>query len=447
MDRALRDLIIVTFTIFLMLTGFLLNWTVFNSQKLRAHPTNKRSLLSESMLERGRIFSEDGASLAESVVTDKGAKRIYPYGAMFANVVGYASFKYGKFGLEASYDNILSPPSEDYFWSSKGKPKGKDLLTTLNVKIQKKAYQILKSPGAIVVLDARTGAVKALYSYPSFDPQKLDQNFDKLLRDPKKPLLNRATSGLYPPGSTFKTVILAKYLDMGGSLEDVYHAPAVYPIGGFRITNYGKKSYGKISVEKAFVYSVNTVFAQIGIKMGADNFLKIARDLGLETDLQIGVPVKRGHLPVNLDDKVTLGWASVGQADLLVTPLFMAMVAQMVANDGVLVMPSFAQEKIVKNQSSSRRIISREAASEVKKAMIEVVEKGTGKAARIKGITVAGKTGTAEVRNGEPHSWFIGFAPAEDPEIAVCVLVEHGGKGGNIAAKMFAEIVKEALLK
>lgn len=447
MDRLLRNLVISCFLMFLLLTSFLLRWSVFNSEELRAHPANKRNLLSENMLLRGKIISENGAVLAESIVTAKGSERVYPYGSTFANVVGYASIKYGKSGLEASYDNILSPTSEDSFWLGRENLRGKNLLTTLDVRIQKKASEILKSPGAIVVLDARTGAVRALYSFPSFNPNNLNEDFSKLLKDSRKPLLNRATDGLYPPGSTFKTVILAKYLDSGGSLDDKYFAPAIYPIGGFRITNYGKKSYGKITVEKAFVHSVNTVFAQIGLKVGADGFREIVRDLRIDNSPDFDIPVKEGRLPVSVEDKVTLGWASVGQADLLVTPLSMAMVAQMIANDGILVEPSLTQEKMLNNQRASRRIISERAAYEVKKAMVEVVEKGTGKAARIRGITVAGKTGTAEVKSGEPHAWFIGFAPAENPEIAVCVIVEHGGKGGDAAAKIFAEIVREALLK
>lgn len=445
MDRALRNLIIGSYLVFVLLITFLLRWNVFNSEELKAHSANKRNLLSENILERGKILSEDGSVLAESIVTAKGRERVYPYSSVYANVVGYASIKYGKSGLEASYDNILSPPSEDYFWLGKEKPRGKDLITTLNPAIQKKVHEILRSPGAIVVLDARSGAVRGLYSFPSFDPNKLNEDFTTLLKDARKPLLNRATAGLYPPGSTFKTIILAKYLDEDGSLDDKYEAPAIYPIGGFRITNYGKKSYGKITVEKAFVYSVNTVFAQIGLEVGEDGLRKIVRDLKIDSDPGFDIPVKKGRLPANLKDKVTLGWASVGQADLLVTPLSMAMVAQMIANDGVLVSPSLTQEKMVNNQRDSQRVISESTAHEAKKAMVEVVEKGTGKAARIKGIAIAGKTGTAEVKSGEPHAWFIGFAPADDPEIAVCVLVEHGGKGGDIAAKIFAEIVREAL--
>ncbi len=447
MDRALRDLIISSFLVFILLIIFFLRWSVFNSEELRAHPANKRNLISENILERGKILSEDGSVLAESVATQKGRKRVYPYGSIFANVVGYASIKYGKSGLEASYDNILSPPSEDYFWLGKEKPRGKDIITSLNPAIQKKAHEILKSPGAIVVIDARSGAVRGLYSFPSFDPNRLNEDFKALLKDTRKPLLNRATAGLYPPGSTFKTVILAKYLDEDGSLDDIYEAPAIFPVGGFRITNYGKKSYGKITVEKAFVHSVNTVFAQIGLKLGANNFKEIARDLKIDSDPGFDIPVRKGHLPENLNEKVTLGWASVGQADLLVTPLSMAMIAQMVANDGLLIFPSLTREKMIDNQKNPRRIVSESTALEVKKAMVEVVESGTGRAARIRGIAVAGKTGTAEVKSGEPHSWFIGFAPADDPEIAACVLVEHGGKGGNVAAKIFAEIVKEALLR
>ena len=442
MDRVVRNLAIAMFLAYVALLSAAFYWAVPAARALRAHEANKRSLVEERLRERGTIFSSDGAVLARSVASDGTWRRRYPFGSIFAHAVGYASPRYGKTGLERALDSILSPPPGAGFWSLESTiSRGTDVRTTLDSRLQETAARLLTRPGAVVALEPATGKIRCLYSYPGFDPEKIDSSFASYAADARKPFVDRAAAGLYTPGSSFKIITLAAYLEHGGSLEDHFRAPAVFKVGGFRVTNYGGTSYGTITVREAFARSVNTVFAQMGLKTGEDALVATARAFGIERDLSFELPFKTGRLPAATADPATLAWTAVGQADLLVSPLEMALAAATIANGGAMPLPTLREDRPVE----TRRVVSEATAQGVSQAMVDVVRAGTGKRAALPGITVAGKTGTAEVPGGDPHSWFVGFAPADNPRIVVCVIVEHGGLGGQEAARIFREMVRQAL--
>lgn len=439
MDRALRNGLLLLFLLFLVLTGSIFRISVLESKKLLSHPANARSLVKENLALRGRILDRNLNVLAETRNEDK-PERYYPLGASAAHITGYATIRLGKAGLEASLDSQLSPPPENEFWLL-NRVRGKDVRTTIDASLQRKAAELLTSPGAIVAVEPSTGHILALYSYPSFDPNKIDSDFERLSSDESSPLFNRATQGLYPPGSTLKILTLAAYLESGGSLEDKFDAPAVLEVGGFRIKNYGNHSYSDITALKAFSLSVNTAFAQMALAAGPEQFRRIAAKFHLDRSFSIPLPSVPGNITDNLSDKVNLAWSGVGQAEMLLTPLHAAMMVTAIARDGSYIEPVI----IYGDQARSEQVLKPETAALIKHAMIECVKSGTGRRAQIPGIEVAGKTGTAEVEGKQPHAWFVGFAPADNPQIAVAVIIENGGSGGAVAAPVFRELVKSYL--
>lgn len=436
MDRALRNSLILLLVLFSALIYSFFKISVLDSAQLIAHPANARSLVKENLALRGRVLGRNLEVLAETRGAEE-PKRYYPPGSSAAHLTGYAHIRLGKSGLEAGLDTRLAPPPENQFWLL-NRVRGEDVRTTIDVSLQKKASELLTVPGAIVAVEPASGHILALYSSPSFDPNKIDEQFEELRDDETAPLFNRATQGLYPPGSTFKIITLAAYLEGDGSLDDRFDAPAVFEVGGFRIKNYGNHSYKNITAESAFSLSVNTAFAQMALAAGPGRFRKAAVDFFIDRSFDIPLPSVPGNITDDLDDRVNLAWSGVGQAEMLITPLHAAMMVTAVARDGSYVQPVL----VYGTRAKSEQIISQETAQLIKQAMITCVESGTGKQARISGIQVAGKTGTAEVEGKKPHAWFVGFAPADSPKIAVAVIIENGGSGGAVAAPVFRELVK-----
>lgn len=443
MDIAVKRILTIIFILFLILATRLFQVSILESEKLSNDPHNKRQILLASKVKRGKIISRDGTVLAYSMKTERGYKRIYPFGEEFAHLTGYFSHRYGASFSEAYFNEVLSGNPSERFWSSEG-VNYKDVRISVDSRLQKKAFSLLKQKGAIAAIEVKTGRILCLVSYPTFDPNKVDETFESWKKHVGKPLINRVTSGVYPPGSTFKIFTLATYLESVGSLKDVYNAPSVFKVGGFRITNYEGKSFGEITVKDAFKYSVNTVFAQMGLSIGAYKFKSSCIKCGFGSKTGIEIPESTGRLPAKLDDPVTLSWSAVGQADLNVTPLQMLVFTAAIANKGVWIKPTIQMDG---NTSNAKRIIDERTAELVTQAMVEVVRAGTGTRAKIRGITVAGKTGTAEVEVGRPHAWFVGFAPAEKPEIAAVVILENAGPGGTEAAPLFKKLIEYYFLK
>jgi len=465
----LFGLVIVLFGV---LVAFTSRWTVFEAEALRDNEVNRRPVLEEERIRRGTIRSQEGRVLARSVpLRGERYGRRYPTDALAAHAIGYAFTDIGRAGLErfrndeltgrrtelvSIIDSLLGPSNT-----------GDDVRTTIDARAQAVAVKALDGrKGAVVALDVKTGAVRVMTSIPSYNPNGLDdpRRFRALQTDDQNsPLLNRATQAGYPPGSTFKVVTAAAALDSGryqpGSRVNGRNGKV---ISGVPLNNFGSESFGDIDLTTALTNSVNTVWAEVAVKLGRSTMSEYMRRFGFETKppldypddqmIASGVRGPRGRLIPSNSRRVDLGRLAIGQERLLVTPLQMATVAQTVANGGMRVEPHLTARVTDPDGRTVDRIgteeveqvISPKTARQLTLMMRNVVREGTGTAAALEGITVAGKTGTAEIdiprRINQP--WFIGFAG----RVAVAVTLERvqGGTGGVDAAPV-AKQVLEAL--
>jgi peptidoglycan glycosyltransferase len=309
--------------------------------------------------------------------------------------------------------------------------------------------------GAVVALDPRTGAILAMVTYPRYDPNTIDADWKQINSDAGKPLLNRAAQGLYPPGSVFKMVVAGAALQEGVvDPQTQFDDTGSVTAGGYVVKNYGDNVYGPHSFADAFAKSINTTFAKLGVQLGADVLFRYAGDFGFgETSpWPLGGAKSVFPDPASMD-KAHVAQASFGQGEVLSSPLEIALVASAVANGGTIMKPYIVDQVLdyhqnILDQTSPQtwlEPLSAQTADTLKQLMIRVVTGGTGTSAAIEGVQVAGKTGTAEVGNGEPHAWFAAFAPADNPEIVVAVLVENAGTGGSVAAPVARQVISAAL--
>jgi len=415
---------------------------------------------SVSISQRGTLFDSSGVPLAQS----RGDRRIYSAGSALAQLVGYASPVYGESGLEAGLDSIVSSKSAGSgsilapFDSSRttGASRGGDVVLTLRGDIAAVVDRALPDDirGAAVVLDPRTGAVLAIVSRPTFDPNRLEKDWKNLRDRSDAPLLDRGVAGLYPPGSTFKMFTASAALDAGAvTPDDDFYDPGYFLIDGFRIRNDEDEVTVTQSVTGAFALSSNVDFAQIGVKLGAPGFYEYLKRFGVGEPLDTPVSVVQDNVPPQnsiIDSE--LAQMSFGQGSLVVTPLRMALIGSTIANGGVLEPPQFVKQIRVPGKppvtippSTGALVISAETADEVRTMMIAAVRYGTGTAAALPNVTVAGKTGTATHLGGPPDAWFVCFAPAEAPRLVVAVVVENAGYGGVVSAPIARAILAGAL--
>ena len=452
---------------------------VVRADDLREDPRNTRALFARYDVERGPVVAGD-AVLAESVDTGDtdGFRydREYPRGGLFAHVTGYYSLLFGATGVERALDDVLSGQDSSLVLRrlpdllTGGSSVGGSVRLTLDPRAQAAAASGLgDQPGAVVALDPRTGAVLALVSSPTYDPDPLSATDvgvatrakERLDADPEEPLLNRAVAQRYPPGSTFKVVVAAAALASGQVTPGtVLAAPDELDLPGTTATiaNSGGASCGDgrtTTLSDALRTSCNTAFGQLALDLGADRLREQARAFGFGDAPDFLLPPATSVYPSDLDAPQT-AQTGIGQFDVSATPLQMALVAAGVANDGVVMDPYLVAEVLAPDLSvlstASPTVASRalEAADAdaLTEMMVEVVDSGTGTAAQVGGVDVAGKTGTAE-QGGDrpPHAWFVGFAPADDPQVAVAVLVEDGGDDGQAASggRTAAPIARDVL--
>ena len=435
-------------------------WQVIRAPELAVHPRNPRLLAREREFARGGIYDRFGEALADSRPFEGGYKRVYRGGVSLVQTVGYSHPRFGQSGLELAFNGELAglkPEDQIFQWLGGlgGRPReGNSLITTIDLRLQRAAESALgPRRGAVVALDPSTGQILVAASRPGFDPNRLDEDWEELRAHSESPLLNRATQGLYPPGSAFKVFTLAAALEKGAvrweqSIED----RGSLQIGDYVLGNPGGRAYGSLSLVDALAVSSNVVFGQIGLALGWEGFHQMARDWLLDRPVPLEIPTKGSHLP-GPRGKGELVQLAIGQGELLVTPLHMAMLAATIANGGVTMRPYLVMEVRRPNGTIKARtqpqVLARPLgpvhANRVAQAMQAVVEKGTGGGAALPGITVAGKTGTAQNPHGEAHSWFIGFAPLINPQVAVAVVVEGGGAGGLVAAPIAQAVLGAAL--
>jgi peptidoglycan glycosyltransferase len=472
MDLRIRQLFGLIVILFGVLVGFTSYWSVFDADGLKANTANKRLLLEEQRIRRGLVFARDGTVLARNKVTGTGStrfyRRVYPTGHLFSHVVGYNFVQRGRSGIELADNDELTGQTDEFqtIWDQiRGKDReGDDLHTSLDPRAQQAAIDALAGrAGSVVAIEPQTGFVRVMAATPDFDPNSIPGSFAQLNRTAGSPLFNRSTQSGYPPGSTFKVVTATAALDSGRFTPDsVLDGRSPKTIGGVPLTNFGNQSYGQITLTTALTHSVNTVWAQVGEQLGKDKMYEYMRRFGFNSKPAIDLPrdelrpsgVFAGAKLLDDSDAVDIGRVAIGQERLLVTPLQMAMVVSAIANGGSLMRPRIVEQvkdvdgRTVRSvkPSEESRVMKLSTSRALASMMSQVVKEGTGTAAALSGIDVAGKTGTAEV-GGTNQAWFIAFAPVDQPRIAIAATVERtSGQGGTIAAPI-AKRVMESLLR
>jgi peptidoglycan glycosyltransferase len=464
MTSAIRRSAAVVLLAFLALSAGLVFWQVLRAQSLDESPSNPRSAEASQTEQRGTVFDSAGNVLARSVQGPDGRFHRTYKDASLAQTIGYLSTRYGVDGLEASFDGYLSgqqgsdPLTAIWADISRTPTRGNDLVLTIDPILQKTAAAALGNRrGAIVVLDAKTGGVLAMVSAPSYDPNDIDTQGEALLQDADKPLLNRATHGLYPPGSTYKTVTASAALDSGiVKPSDSYQCSGEgILIHGFRVACTNAPSgETEWDFQRAYAYSINATFAQVAVQIGPSRFTDYSHRFGIGEDLTFDTDVAKSLVeqPGSTLDDVLLASSGFGQGQLAVTPLQMVLVAATIANGGVEPSPYLVSQirdpdgGVIETRHPDARglVIRPDSARTMNQFMLAAVGE-FGQSAGLSGMDVAGKTGTAETGTAAaPHSWFIGYAPAAQPRIALAVIVENGGAGSQAAGPVAAQIFKAA---
>jgi peptidoglycan glycosyltransferase len=461
-NRAIRRLSALFVLLFAILAARQVYVQFVEGPAIASKPNNPRHTLLDA--HRGRILATDGTVLAESV----NGRRVYPLGAATAQAVGYVSVRYGTSGLEEAFDRALTPPDTTgdpaaqldeiraAFAGKSAVSRGADVVTTLVPAVQVELYDLLAKykRAAGVVLDPRTGAVLAMASVPSYDPNHFDREFPSLQHDPESPLLDRALDGLYPPGSTFKIFTASAALDSGTvTMQSHFEDPGYYLIGNFRLHDNESEATGYASLTTAFALSSNVDFAQIALRMGTGTFYDYLARWGIGDSLDFQLPASTaGYPPKDTIVPGELAQMGFGQGALLMTPMQMALIGSTVANAGAEPRPYIVRQIVRDGTVASvyaagtlANPVSAQTAANVTKMMIAVVQRGTGTSAALPNVTVAGKTGTATNPLGASHAWFVCFAPAQNPRVAVAIVVENVGYGATYAAPIARAVLQTAL--
>ncbi|RAV08188.1 penicillin-binding protein 2 [Mycolicibacterium sp. GF69] len=487
MNTSLRRIAVTVMALIVLLLGNATLTQVFTADGLRSDPRNQRVLLDEYSRQRGQI-SAAGQLLAYSVSTNGRFRflRVYPNPLAYAPVTGFYSLQYSSSGLERAEDSILNGSDERLFgrrladFFTGRDPRGGNVDTTIKPPVQQAAWDAMEDgcdgpcKGSVVAIEPSTGKILAMVSTPSYDPNLLATHdmaaqtaaWQRLRDDPESPLLNRAISETYPPGSTFKVVTTAAALQRGATVNTQLTAEPRIPLPDSTATleNYGGTSCGggpTTSLRDAFARSCNTAFVELGLDTGTDALRSTARGFGLDAAAPtIPLQVVESRLGP-IADAAALGMSSIGQKDVALTPLQNAQIAATIANDGVAMRPYLVDNLkgpdlaniATTAPQEERRAVSQQVADTLTDLMV-AAEQVTQQKGAIAGVQIASKTGTAEhgtdPRNTPPHAWYIAFAPAQAPKVAVAVLVENGGNrlsatGGQLAAPIGRATIAAAL--
>jgi penicillin-binding protein A len=459
---------------------FQLNYVqIFAAERIAGNNANVRSLLREYSIKRGDIITLDGTTVAKSEPTGGrlAYRRTYPEGDLYAHITGFYSINYGETRIESAYHDVLLGDAgvismqdiQDEFLDSE--EQGDDVRLTIHSRLQQVARDALGSnQGAVVAMDPQSGEVRAMWSNPSYDPTPLASHDAKEARahwrsldpeSPESPLVSKATSRGYAPGSTVKVITTAAALESRYEPDSVFEDPVELdlPQTDETLTNFTKTSCagGQIDLFTALEVSCDTTYAIIGMEI-PDEVREMAEAMGFNEPLPFDVGTEASLFPeVGDDNKPFQAYSAIGQGDVLGTPLQMAVVAATVANGGEVPRPRLVREVIdpsggiveLMEPEMLGSAMSTDTARETTEMMVAVVATGTGVAAQIPGVEVAGKTGTSQTIEGaNPHAWFIAFAPANDPQLAVAVIVENGGEVGSEATGgALAAPIAKALLE
>lgn len=444
---------------FLLMCGYLSWFLLFESRDVINNPYNLRQENLGKKIVRGNILAADGEILAQTLVTEDGQEsRFYPYGEQFAHVVGYS--QRGRTGLEQKYNFELLTSDIPFYekvyreFADLKKP-GNQLITTLSVKLQQTLCEAMGDRrGAAVVLEPSTGKLLAMVSVPGFDPNMIATQWDELTgRDnTDSVLINRASQGLYPPGSTFKIVTALEYMrENPSAAEDfTFTCSGIFSYNNAEINCYHGKAHGTLDFTGAFAKSCNGAFASIGSTLSLPEYISLCDSLLFNTELPFPLACEKSSFALTQEaPDWELLQTVIGQGKTEITPLHNALLASAIANGGVLMKPYIVSELQNAYGSSIKkylptvygRLMTAEEAAALTNLMTACVTDGTGHAVQSATYTSAGKTGTAEWEEGkESHAWYIGFAPAENPEIAVSIILEEAGTGSEKAAPIAKKV-------
>ena len=494
MERQIRRLGVALMVLFVIAFAQVNYLQVFAADRIADDPANaKRQLIAEYKVDRGSILAADGTTVLASSRRSPGDLRFqrrYPHGELYAHETGFYSFVFGRTELEQAFNDFLAGDAPELLQQTLtdlilGRPKqGATIVTTLVPEIQEAAAAAAAAEEgdvAIAAIDPATGDVLAMVSEPTYDPNLLASQDPKIVRDawdalnedPDKPLLSRASDELFPPGSTFKLVTASAALENGFGPDSLWPNPTELdlPLTDATIENFGGSTCSggsQITLADALRQSCNVVFGEVGLELGEEALAEQARDYGFTAEpgedlVPFDIPWTSGVFPAPetfAEREPAVAISAIGQQDVAANPLQMALVAAAIGNGGVEMQPRLVTEardptgQVIAEfapQEFSQPLSAANAAA-LTQMMVGVVESGTGTAAQIPGVTVAGKTGTAQHGEGaNPHAWFVSFAPAEAPEVAVAVIVLDGGSlsseatGGQLAAPIARAVLEAAL--
>ncbi|MBC7088333.1 MAG: penicillin-binding protein A [Tissierellales bacterium] len=459
-----RILKVVSIMAFLniILIFYLTYFQIFQAENIKQNPYNKRLWADEQEIIRGSFYDRNNNVLAYSIIGENdNIERVYKYDYLYSHIIGYSFREYGKAGLEKTYNSSLIGNTNTIDINNiknliGNERQGNDIVLTIDHDIQQKSRELLLGKkGSIITMNPKTGEIYSMVSMPDFNVNNLANEWENIIENPNSPLLNRATQGLYPPGSTFKIVTALSSLQ-NDSTDTDYICTGSIIVDGYRINDYDGKNHGNVGLEDAFIESCNTYFAEASLRLGHDKILETAENFYFNKKIQFDLDLKQSSFPTNDMTKTELAASGIGQGRILVTPLEMLMVTSAIANDGNIVKPHLVSKilsykgDVIETRSIEilNNVGNYNDVKKIQDMMIDAVRIGTGKNAKLRDITVAGKTGTAENSSGLDHAWFVGYAPAENPKIAVVVLLEEeGATGGRSAAPIAKDLIEFSLQK
>lgn len=456
LNKRLVFVMIFFVILFMFLTLYLVYFQLFKAKAIADDSHNRRLWLNEDLVKRGSIYDRNGNVLAYSQKDESGKQvRIYNYPESSAPVTGYSSTTYGKTGIEKSYNKeLLAISGENFSQFRKMVVKndtGNDLHLSIDQNIQNIIFNYLKGyKGSCVVMNPSTGQVLAMVSTPSFNPNTLDNDWNNLIQTTDGRLVNRATQGLYRPGSAFKIVTAASILD--NKIDTGYNDEGSEIVQGYEIKNYGDQVFGSLDLRGAFINSANTYFANKAINLGKDELAKTSESFAFNKDYKFDLDKNKSVIPFKDLNEADLAMTGFGYGKTQVTPLHMTMVTSAIANNGLMMKPRIL-DKITNKEGDTvfeaeeeilSKATSEKTANTIRDLMVEVVNSGTGRAAYLDWVQLAGKTGTADKADGNIDAWFVGFAPAYEPKIAFAIVIEDSqGTGGEVAAPIAGNIIRD----
>lgn len=458
MNKRLIYVMIIFIVLFLSIVFYLVYFQLFKADKLSENSHNKRLWVDENEINRGNIYDRNGNVLVYNEKDENGYNvRAYNNGEINSAFTGYNSVKYGKSGLEKTYNkdllNISDQPTSKIRNMVEKSGEGNNLNLTIDQTIQEIAYNSLGNHiGSIVVMDPRNGEVLAMVSKPSFDPNTLDENWDMLIQNNDAPLLNRSSQGIYRPASTMKIVSADTILRSG--IDTNFNDTGSVTIQNYKITNFGDYSYGQVNLRSALMNSLNTYFASKIDEIGKKEFKKVTEDYMFNKNYKFDLEKVNPKIPFDDLNEVDTAMTGFGYGKTKVTPLHMAMIASTIANDGKMMQPRLVRNvvnkdgKVIKESKSEviSDVTSTEIANTIRDYMIDVVNYGTAKSAYLQSIQIAGKSGTVDKKGGGIDVWFVGFAPAYDPKLAFAIVVEDSDEvAGEVAVPIGGRMINDII--